>query len=125
METKSLFPQKAPFKEAFPQIENLKVKVEESGEGIHESSNPRYYDEKVAGQYIDCSNPLCDRGGFSIGKILHEMVNKKETHNETSASCQGNEGSPEGKRIYRKCFNHFKVTVDIKYQEQKEEEPGS
>ena len=71
--------------------------------------------ESDLGEYIDCTNPLCYNGGFGIGPVVREMVGGRETCREGAAICQGNEGSPKGWRIYRKCINHFRYTVELTY----------
>jgi hypothetical protein len=40
--------------------------------------------------------------GFNIGSPIRDMIRKHETNKEGNALCQGNEGSPKGRRIYRK-----------------------
>ena len=68
-----------PFKEAFPQIQDITVRVEESGKGVYEDFNILLYTiDNPPGEYIDCSNPLCYGGGFSIGQILRQMVRDKK-----------------------------------------------
>lgn len=119
-ESNLAFAKKVSFDEAFPEIEDLTVEVEESGHGVsdwHRKST--YRKQNLPGQYIDCSNPLCYNGGFSIGLILRQMVRNKQTELETSKLCQGNEGSPKGRRIYGKCMNFFEIKVSIKYKEGK------
>lgn len=117
-ESNFLFGRKVGFDEAFPQIEDLIVEVEESGRGIDEwNRKSMYRKEYFPGEYVDCSNSLCYNGGFSIGSILREMVSKKQTELQTSRHCQGHEGSPKGKRIYRKCTNHFTIRVSITYKD--------
>ncbi|AKI97035.1 hypothetical protein [Kosmotoga pacifica] len=121
-ESKFLYSKKVSFEEAFPEIEDLTVEVEETGHGVSELNRKRTYRKQYfPGEYIDCSNPLCYNGGFSIGSILREMVKKRQTELETLKLCQGHEGSPKGRRIYRKCMNFFKVKVSIKYKEANEE----
>jgi len=122
-ESEFVFVQKVSFEEAFPEIKDLTVEVEESGHGVSEWNRKRTYRKQYfPGEYIDCSNPLCYNGGFSIGSILREMVRNRQTELETSKLCQGNEGSPKGRRIYRKCMNFFKIKVSIKYREASEKE---
>ena len=116
-ETDYVFSKKVSFEEAFPEIADLKVVVEEDGHGVHEWNRTRHYGKGV-GEYIDCSNSLCYNGGFSLGNILREMVRNRETHKETTEICQGYEGSPKGQRRYRSCLNHFKITVDIVFKEE-------
>ena len=118
-ESNYLFSQKASFDKAFPEIQDLTVEVDELGRGITEYNRKSIYTKKYfPGEYINCSNPLCYNGGFSIGSILRNMVKNKQLELETSELCQGNEGSPKGRRIYGKCTNFFKIKISIKYQDQ-------
>ena len=98
---------------------SVKVTTEETGYSpigrYFDKPSIRAYDENTLGEYIDCSNRLCYGGGFSIGQVLREMVDGKQTHRETTRGCRGYEGSPKGRRRYRSCVNHWKITVDIEY----------
>ena len=115
-ETQFLFAKKVSFKEAFPEIKKLEIRAKESGYGVYEEFDTKYYSiEHLAGEFIDCSNPLCYNGGFSVGKILREMVREKETHYGGLKICQGYEGSPKGRRRYRRCINSWEVTIDLEY----------
>jgi hypothetical protein len=117
-ETNYVFGKKVRFGEAFPEIEDLRVEVTEEGRDIIGSSGKSIYTkEYFPGEFINCSNSSCYNGGFSIGSILREMEKNKQTEFETRKGCQGNEGSPKGKRIYRKCLNSFQIKVSIKYRE--------
>jgi hypothetical protein len=111
-----LFARKVSFSDAFPAIEDLKVVVEHLGYcGVHEWNRVRRYSSKEVGEFVDCTNPLCYNGGFSVGSLIRGMIPEKKTHLEATESCQGYEGSPKGRRRYRDCTNVFKVTIDIKY----------
>ncbi len=125
-ETNFVFAKKTTFEKAFPQIKNIDVEVEETGNGTYNSSRTSHYSKTYISEYVNCSNPMCYNGGFSLGSIIREMVYKKETEREGSTICQGNEGSPKGRRIYRKCLNHFSYKIQIEYYEsealQKEKE---
>ena len=105
---------KVGFDEAFPEIEDVTVEVKENGEGVH-GSGSRIYRKGQFGEYIDCSNPLCYNGGFSIGSILREMVRNRQTELEESRKCQGYEGSPRGRCVYRDCWNSFEIRVSVKF----------
>jgi hypothetical protein len=112
------FAQKVGFSQAFPEITNLKVEVNESGDGVSRfSGGLAIYDQNLVGEFINCSNPLCYNGGIRIGFKLGEMVRKKETQGQFSGSCQGYEGSPKGTKKYRDCCNYFQVKIFIKYKE--------
>lgn len=115
-ESKYVFVNKVSFEEAFPEIEDIIITVEESGKGFDNLNNKHTYTKQnFPGEYIDCSNPLCYSEGFSLGKIIRNMVKEKKTELETLEICLGYEGSPKGKKYYRDCLNQFRVKISIKY----------
>jgi len=123
-EREFVFGDKVSFEKAFPMIEDVQVEVEEDGYGPGSRQGifgPYRYSPPHMGEYINCSNPICYNGGFRIGEILRQMIREKQTDLETSKTCQGYEGSPQGRRKYRECINHFEIKVHIKYKEEKEE----
>lgn len=105
--------EKKPFAEAFPQIEKLTVDVEET-DGFSTVSDCSY-GNSTAGEYIDCSNSSCYKGGFRLGAIIREMIDKKSSETETTEFCRGYEGSPKGRRKYGPCDHQFNVKVKILY----------
>ena len=113
--TQPVFGSKVCFDEAFPQIDDVRVEVEEHGAGAYGESRRQTLTKDHIGEFVDCSNPICYRGGFRLGRILREMVDAKQTELATSTLCQGSEGSPKGRRIYQRCTNHFKINLTIKY----------
>ncbi|MBT1247356.1 MULTISPECIES: hypothetical protein [unclassified Thermosipho (in: thermotogales)] len=116
--SKYVFGEKVSFEEAFLEIEDIVINVEESGRWINKWNYKRTYTKQnFPGEYIDCRNPLCYNGGFSMGAILRNMVKNRQTELETLEVCQGYEGSPKGKKFYKKCLNQFKIKVSIKYKE--------
>ena len=70
--TNSFFAKKSSFDEAFPQIASLSCKVEEDGDGVSSWSHARHYG-KGTGEYVDCSNPLCYNGGFSLAEPVNDI----------------------------------------------------
>ena len=115
-DTEFLFGRKVGFEEAFPDIRDITVKVEQSGDGVDRWNETRHFSKHSIGEYFDCANSLCYNGGVRIGSIVRNMEFSNETHYEDSLSCQGYEGSPKGRRNYGPCFNRFKITVDIEYE---------
>ena len=104
------------FDEAFPEIADITINILENGEGVNQYNKERTYPKQyLPGEYINCSNNLCYNGGFSIGNIIRDMIRNEQTELEISKLCQGNEGSPKGRRIYRKCLNFFKIKIKLKY----------
>lgn len=113
-DTSFVFVGKASFEKAFPEVEECLVEVKERGPGVSNwpTATVRH---RNPGEYINCSNPLCYNGGFRVGSDIREMVSKRETQREGSKICQGNEGSPKGRRVYRKCTNYFRYKITVKY----------
>jgi hypothetical protein len=120
-ESNFLFGEKVTFDKAFPQIEDLEVEVKESGDNINTSRSYFYSKKSFPGEFIDCSNSLCYNGGFSIGKILREMVRSNTKELSTTKDCRGYEGSPKGRRRYGNCHNQFEIKITIKYKTEEDE----
>jgi hypothetical protein len=114
--TNHVFVGKARFDKVFPQIEDIKVTVQELGKGVI-GDGVLVYKKNQFGEYIDCSNPRCYNGGFSIGSIVREMVKDKKVEFNTSRNCKSYEGSPKGRKRYGPCDNTFTINVKIKYKE--------
>lgn len=112
-----VFGSKVPFAEAFPDITDIRIEVSESSLGGGRQHHAVCTRDHLPGEYVDCSNPLCYRGGVSIGSILREMVRTRHMTAEVTRLCQSNEGSPKGRRIYRKCLHSFKIKVTLTYTE--------
>jgi len=108
------FGRKVSFDEEFPQIEDVVVEVTESGHGVRRGSKKIHRKQRLR-EHINCNNPICHGGGFSIGAILREMVRSQQTELETTETCQGYEGSPKGRREYGECPNFFEIKVSVKY----------
>lgn len=121
-ETDCFLGEKTTFEKAFPEIEDIRVIVEEYEDFMSEGKK-RYYSKANAGEYIDCSNPVCYNGGFNLGQIIRNMVISHQTKLETTEYCQGYEGSPKGRKKYGPCEHYFKVNIEIKYKNNSDEEP--
>jgi hypothetical protein len=61
-ESQPFFGSKASFADAFPTVETLSMTVTEQDDHRVELSTRTYGLENVS-EYIDCSNPSCNRGG--------------------------------------------------------------
>jgi len=101
-----VFGQKVSFDQAFPEIEDITVTIKESGHGVRREFSARTFGKSV-GEYGNCSNPLCYKGGVNVGHLIRSMVSGKKTHLEEFSICRGYEGSPKGRRRYRSCINTF------------------
>jgi hypothetical protein len=110
-EANFVFASKGPFEEAFPQIDSVDVDAAEGGYG---PTTRAYWS---GGEYVDCSNSLCYNGGVSIGRMLRTMVADGLTQSTFNELCQGNEASPKGRKVYRKCLHHFEVRITVTYKD--------
>lgn len=120
-QSQHLFGKTSSFAKAFPQIEDIKVEIKETGEGVprwREESFDIYTLNNLPGEYVDCSNPLCYNGGFRLGQILRLMSSNNQTDYQETQLCQGYEGSPKGRKKYDECSNMFEVKIAVKYKKQ-------
>lgn len=112
------FAPKTVFAEAFPTVENVWVEVVEEGTGslgTGRRTRTRTYNKGTLSEYVDCGNHLCFNGGFSVGDFLRDAVGERRKEFQGTAECQGYEGSPNGHRRYKDCFNTFTVRGTITY----------
>jgi hypothetical protein len=113
--TNFVFASKKGFSEAFPTIEEARIEVEEMS-SLEPQTHYRTSKDEGLGEFINCSNSLCYKGGVSVGEVLRHMVKENLTEYESKMkNCQGHEGSPKGKKYNRRCLHRFKVKAWIKY----------
>lgn len=108
------------FSDAFPEIETVKITVNTDVFGYHERNKDyrlTFLNEKRMSSRIDCPNPLCRRGGVDIDSLLRSMVVKGKIEFCEKIGCNGDEGSPQGRRRGRGCDNFFEITAEIKYKQ--------
>jgi hypothetical protein len=105
------FSSKDDFKGAFPEIQGISIHVAELEclVWMKEQATHHLTAENPGGEYIDCTNPLCSGGGFSVGGMLREAVKNKEEKIEKCTACTGSETSG------RRCFHAFTVSGSVKY----------
>lgn len=113
------------FAKAFPEIEDIRVEIKETGEGIprwrqDNDISDIYTRNNLPGEYVDCSNPRCYNGGIRLGQIIRFMIDQKQMEYQDTLSCQGYEGSPKGRKKHDDCYNMFDVKITIKYKNNKD-----
>lgn len=96
--------QRVPFLEAFPDLETLELTVTEHG--MHGPEHTTRVTDQRFFSVVDCSNAVC--GG--VEPYVREAIRARAETVEYSKMCEGYEGSPKGRRKYRKCLNTFQVT---------------
>ncbi len=105
------------FDEAYPSVDDVKIVVQQSLDGIR-WSDPDTYGKFMVGEFFDCTVRNCYNGGFHIGQLLREMIRNREPECDVEKPCRGYEGSPKGKKRYGSCLNRYKINVKIKYKNQ-------
>jgi len=110
-----VFGEKVTFAEAFPELDDWKIEVEETDTGVNVRSKKTYEKPDAPGEFVNCTQDLCVNGGVRVGFTLHEMIRKRETEKEFSEICQGYWGSPKGRKKYRPCPSLFRVKIWLKY----------
>lgn len=115
------FAKKVTLGEAFPMIADIQVQAKEIDYGNVVAAH------WSGGKFVDCTNPLCFNGGFSVQSCVRAMVNDGAIREKFTGLCQGYEGSPKGRRKTRACMHAFEVEIEIEYkdvsEESSEEEP--
>lgn len=57
---------------------------------------------------LECLNPRCQQGGLDLQQIVEFWASGKHHF-----SCNGHEGTPQGRRVGQACDNSFEVTVAV------------
>lgn len=110
-ETNYVFGSKSDFKDVFPEIQEMAIHVTEFESLIWMKELVTHHLTlgRPSGEYIDCTNPSCEGGGFSMGNILREAISGKKEKIEKNITCHGAETSG------RRCMHAFKVSGSVKY----------
>jgi len=66
---------------------------------------------------MPCSNPSCRRGGYELDRKVPEMVRAGLTETKIKLYCRGDEGSPKGRKIGRRCQHSIEGTIRLKYKQ--------
>ena len=103
------------FDEAYPKISLLIMEVVEKDLGNIKPINTHSFTKRNFQHAVDCSNTICFRGGVQIGNLVHEMARGRVNDLTKLKICEGWEGSPKGKRKYRRCVHTFDTSVHIEY----------
>jgi len=106
------------FGEAFPNVEAIDFTIDDNPWGWYNvrGHRPLHFTSASATSFIPCPNDRCRRGGFDFGTFLrNHTCGAKITDVDQSYPCNGDEGTPAGRRKGDPCMNSFKVKGTIKY----------
>ena len=113
------FVEKKSFEKAFPMVKDVRLIIEESGDGIKDRVKKTIYGKQdLPGEFIECRNPLCNKGGFFLGRILRKMVKSHLTDfTEPLISCKGYVSPDRRIKHGDPCLNSFSVEIHIEFKE--------
>jgi hypothetical protein len=91
------------FQEAFSDLEEALIQYYEIGDGIETirgfpPSGTYTNPHQVKQPRMRCSNNRCKRGGYDIEQEIRNMTYGKVTEREFILHCEGDEGSPKGRK---------------------------
>jgi hypothetical protein len=117
---------KSTFAATLPNIEDIDVQIAEHGVGVANEPYLRIFSKINVVETVNCSNPDCYNGGFSLGSLIHEMVDKKATTLEKRETCQGYQGGGViDLHAHKKCLNTFDIKITIKYKPEGADQPAA
>ena len=98
--------------EAFPELEDVVVEFVEK-DFVFEKRSGTWYIHGQGG-LMPCGNPSCRHGGYELDKDIHLMLRAGVLQKTIQLSCSGDEGSPQGRKIGRKCERSIAGTLTLR-----------
>lgn len=100
--------ERVPFEEAFPEIASIEAEVIETGEG-NVGLGIRRFNRLSVREFLNCSSHLCGGIGFTLGTVLRDMANLRQSKAHIERPCESREDSGQP------CPNRFTVDLQITY----------
>ena len=101
------------FSEAYPTVESAVVRYVESDFGS--DYPPDAWNLISSGPRMSCKNDRCNRGGYNFEQMLYFMVSQGEEAKDFQISCNGDEGSPKGRRLGKECLMSIEGSITVRY----------
>ena len=109
---------KVTFEEAFPELENVNIKISFLRGGGREEKTEIFTKDNFTGNGVRCSNPDCKNGGLSaitILSLIKKMISEKKVQLEEHKFCNG--GLYKGQTRYNDCGWSFNIDISIQLKE--------
>jgi hypothetical protein len=118
--TNRVFAHLTTFEKAFPALEDVRIEYTEGsiGSGLVDKSQSDFRSFttiRSTGGQARCSNPSCYRGGYEFDFDVHDMVRGKLVTKRFYKPCEGDEGTPKGRKIGRRCDHAIIAKLTITY----------
>lgn len=104
------------FKERFPNIDTYNIVITQDSTG-HFSRDGKptiqiFNEKKNLPSEVRCINPKCQRGGLQLELFLDSVKKDTPFTYESDFYCNGDEGTPGGRKIGIHCGNSFVVKIE-------------
>lgn len=101
------------FESEFASIDDAIIQFTESDYGNNPKSG--VWSLRNNGPVMACGNPKCQRGGYNLATEVRNMISANMSEREIRLSCNGDEGSPKGRRVGRECMQRLKAKITLKF----------
>jgi len=95
-------------------LQRIQISVREVGPDA-EPFELRIVHKEAMREYVECNNPACFNGGFSLGEVLREMVSGRQEEFIGTSFCTGQTGDPEELGPHPSCPTRFEVEATIRF----------
>jgi hypothetical protein len=114
-QSQPFFGKRTSFSEAYSNVESAVVRFVES-DACNEYP-PNACNLISSGPRISCKNDRCNRGGYDFEQMLGFMVSQGEETKDFQMPCNGDEGSPKGRKPGKECLMSIEGSIKVKYKE--------
>ena len=105
------------FKEAYPQVRTIEVKVRYEGGMRGEIRGTQKYSEHSIPQVLPCSNPKCQQGGYNLMATLITLTHSKQSSYLARWNCNGHAGTPKGRKVGDACEASAEIEITLSYKQ--------
>jgi hypothetical protein len=95
-------------------LDRIQIAVKEVGKNA-EPFELRIIHKDAIREHVDCNNPACFNGGFSLGDVLRDMVRGRQEDFIGTNFCTGQEGDPEEEGPHPSCGTRYEVQAVLRF----------
>ncbi|CDZ59591.1 hypothetical protein [Neorhizobium galegae] len=103
------------FQGRFPNITTCEIRIEQDRYGNHsrdgKSTIDVYTEKRTLPAQVTCVNRQCNRGGLALEWYLDPIKKDEPYYYQGEFFCNGDEGTPAGRKKGDSCDNQFLVEV--------------
>jgi hypothetical protein len=114
--SKRVFGRLAAFDEVFPELEDAVYEFVEKDFVFQKRKGTWHINGQ--GGVMPCGNPSCRRGGYELDRDIRQMLRAGVLTKTIDLTCRGDEGSPQGRKIGRRCERSAEGTLTLRLKAQ-------